>query len=176
MILFVGREFERKGGPLILDAFRRTRSKLPDARLVIVGCKPDIHGEGVEVLGLINKEQPGGLEQLLKLYSEASLFCIMSTYEPFGIVVLEAQLAGVPCVLPEAFAFPEMVKNGKTGLLVSQYDADVLADAFCTLLSNPAELAIMGQMAHTHVEQRYTWARAASCICAKIGHDLDNDA
>jgi glycosyltransferase involved in cell wall biosynthesis len=69
-----------------------------------------------------------------------------------------------------------MVKNGKTGLLVSQYDADVLADAFCTLLSNPAELAIMGQMAHTHVEQRYTWARAASCICAKIGHDLDNDA
>ena len=172
MILFVGVEFVRKGGPLILDAFRKTRSRLPDARLVIVGCKPDIHEEGVEVIGRISKEEPGGLERLLRLYSEASLFCIMSTFEPFGIVVLEAQFASDPCVLPQRYAFPEMVIHGKTGLLVPEYDADVLADAFCALLSDPEKLAGMGQMAHAHVTEEYTWAQAASRICARVKEDL----
>lgn len=172
-ILFIGREFDRKGGSLILDAYRRTRAKLPEARLVIVGCNPDIHEKGVEVVGLIAKDKPGGLDRLLKLYREASLFCIMSTYEPFGIVVLEAQLSGVPCVLPNRYAFPEMIKDGETGLLVQQYHTDELAAAFCSLLSNPDKLTRMGQEARKYITEHFTWQHAANRICMRIKEDLD---
>lgn len=173
-VLFVGSEFERKGGPLIVDAFRRVRSTMPDARLVIIGCTPDVREPGVEVVGRISKDQPGGLDTLLRYYSEASVFCMMSHFEPFGIVVIEAQNSFVPCVLPDRFAFPEMIRNGQTGRLVSEYEPALLANTLIELLSDPARLEIMGRAAHDYVRSNFTWDLAAARIAARITADLQS--
>jgi glycosyltransferase involved in cell wall biosynthesis len=172
-ILFIGTEFERKGGPLIVDAFKRIREHLPNAWLVIVGCSPEVDVPGVEVVGRIAKDAPGGLEKLLRLYSEASVFCIMSHFEPFGIVVLEAQNSYVPCVVPEAFAFTETVRDGETGRHVPAYDAATLAGVLTEMLSDPARLAEMGAAGHTYVRKEWTWAAAAARIEARVMRDLD---
>ena len=171
-ILFIGSEFERKGGPLILEAFRLLRSRIPDARLVIAGCSPGLEEPGVEVAGAISKDAPGGLERILTLYSEASLFCIMSRFEPFGIVVVEAQHGYVPCVVPARFAFPETVVDGATGRLVPEYDAGLLADAFAGLLADPARLEAMGKAAHDHARAHFTWQEAARRIHERMRSDL----
>ncbi|MBN2309118.1 MAG: glycosyltransferase family 4 protein [Candidatus Hydrogenedentes bacterium] len=171
-ILYIGRDFERKGGPLILDAFRKVREQLADARLVIVGCSPPINEPGVEIVGPIVKDSAGGLERILELYSRASLFCIMSYYEPFGIVVIEAQNCYVPCVVPAQFAFTEMVVDGVTGRHVKEYDAGLLADTLLELLSDPARLEAMGRAAHAHVHANFTWDVAARRIHERIQRDL----
>lgn len=171
-ILFIGREWERKGGPLILDAFRLTRKHVPDARLVIVGCTPPLDEPGVEIVGPIKKDAEGGLRRLLDLYAQASLFCIMSTFEPFGIVIVEAQNSYVPCVVPARYAFTETVVDGVTGKHVAEYDAGQLADAFVTLLRDPARLEAMGKAGHEYVRAQYTWDVAAERIHRRIQADL----
>lgn len=171
-ILFIGSEWARKGGPLVLEAFRRVRTTLPDARLRIVGCTPPVAEDGVEVLGRIDKAAPGGRERLLDIYSEASVFCMMSEFEPFGIVVIEAQNCQVPCVLPRRFAFPEMVRDGETGALVDGNGAEALADTLIALLRDPERLAAMGRAGQAFVRGEFTWDAAASRMLARIRRDL----
>ena len=172
-ILFIGTEFQRKGGPLLLEAFRRLRQSLPGARLVIVGCQPLVEEDGVLVVGEISKDAPGGLERLLQYYSKASVFCIMSAFEPFGIVILEAQHCFVPCVAPARFAFTETVVDHVTGRHVPEYDAEVLAGILTELLGDPATLEAMGAAAHEHVRTNWTWDAAARRIHERILEDLD---
>jgi len=171
-ILFIGRDFERKGGPLIVEAFRRLREDLPDARLVIIGCTPPLEEPGIEIVGPVSKDSPGGLQRLLEYYSQASLFCVMSSFEPFGIVIVEAQDAHVPCVVPKRFAFTEMVVDAVTGRHVDKDDPALLARVFVELLPNPARLEAMGKAAHEHVRANYTWDVAAQRIHERIQQDL----
>jgi len=171
-ILFIGTEFKRKGGPLVLEAFARLRRTLPNARLLIVGASPDIDLPGVEVIGRIQKDAPGGLDRLLALYAEASIFCIMSEFEPFGIVVLEAQNSYVPCVAPARFAFTETILARETGRHVASRDPDELAGVFEELLSNPEELARMGAAGHAFVNREWTWDAAAARMAERMAQDL----
>ncbi|PCJ56739.1 MAG: hypothetical protein COA73_11690 [Candidatus Hydrogenedentota bacterium] len=171
-ILFIGREFERKGGPLILEAFKKTKETLPDATLTIIGCTPDIDEPGVRIVGPIKKDVEGGLESLLQHYSEAAFFCIMSTFEPFGIVIIEAQNSYVPCVVPARFAFTETVLDGKTGRHVPDDNPETLSAIFTDLLKSPDKLEKMGQAGHDLVREAWTWEKAAERIHLRIEQDL----
>lgn len=175
-ILFIGAEFERKGGPLIVEAFRKVREVMPEARLRIVGCSPEVDLPGVEVIGRIPKDAPGGLERLLQVYAEASVFCIMSDFEPFGIVVLEAQNSYVPCVAPARFAFTETIQSHVTGRHVSGHDINELAEILKELLGDPARLAQMGQAGNRFVREQWTWDATARRMQQRIEADLAGEA
>lgn len=171
-ILVVGRRFEIKGGPLIVDAFRIARRALPKAKLVIVGCTPPLDEPGIEVVGPISKDSPGGLGRMLEYYRQASLFCLMSPYEAFGVAVVEAQNCFVPCVVPKRCAFTETVVDGVTGRHVAKDDPELLARVFVEMLSAPEKLAEMGAAAHVHVKENYTWDVAARRVHEQIEGDL----
>lgn len=174
-ILFIGRQFELKGGPMILDAFKLARKRLPEAKLVIIGCNPGINEPGVEIVGPISKDIPGGLDLLLKYFSEASIFCLMSSFEAFGIAIVEAMQCGVPCVVPGRYAFPEMVIDSVTGHTISEPDPLKLSVTFIQMLSNPDLLERMGNAGKEHVKQNYTWSMAAKRIHKRIQRDLLNN-
>jgi len=176
VLLFIGVDFERKGGPLIVEAFRRVRERIPRARLRIIGCEPEVSGPGIEVLGRIRRTENDGVHRLLEHYREAALFCMMSHFEPFGIVAIEAQHCGVPCVLPNRFAFPEMIQDGVTGALVDEYDPAPLAETLCALLADPGRLAQMGAAARAFVDQQWTWETAADRIIRRIAADTGLEA
>ncbi len=100
-ILFIGKQWERKGGPLVLQAFRGVRAAIPDARLMIVGCTPSIPADsaaGVVIVGRVAKESANGQATLSDLYRGADVFCMPSLFEPFGVVFIEAMLHGLPCI------------------------------------------------------------------------------
>jgi glycosyltransferase involved in cell wall biosynthesis len=171
-ILFIGVQFERKGGPLILEAFRLVRQKIPEVTLTIIGGELDIDEPGVEVVGRIYKDQGDGLNRILEFYSRASLFCIMSIIEPFGIVVLEAQNSFVPCIVPKRFAFTETVKNEITGVHLVDETPEGLSKVMEELLNDPVKLKQMGEAAHEFVQREWTWDRAAERIEKRIRQDL----
>jgi starch synthase len=160
-ILFVGVDFQRKGGADVLQAFRTVHRAHPDARLHIVGPStidvPTDLRAVVTVHGFINKGEPEGRIRMDTLLREASLFVMPSLYEPFGIAPLEAMLYGVPCVLSNAWAFPEMVAPGVHGELVPPGNANYLADTLIRLLDAPDELERMGIAGREQVIREYTW-------------------
>lgn len=172
-ILFIGVQFERKGGPLILEAFRLVRKTIVDASLTIIGCDVEIDEPGVEVVGRIYKDTDDGLGRILEYYSKASLFCIMSTLEPFGIVVLEAQNSYVPCIVPKKFAFTETVIDGVTGIHLVDETPSELAKQMIKLLNNPAKLEKMGIAAHDFVKSNWTWDLVAERIEREILKDIN---
>jgi glycosyltransferase involved in cell wall biosynthesis len=156
-VLFVGRDWRQKGGPLLLDAFRLARRRVPAARLVVVGCTPPLAGEpGVDVVGVLDRRDPAADERLRRLYASATCFSILSRFDAFPNVLLEAGLAGLPVVSTVGGSRSEAVVDGETGLLAER-DAAQVADALVALLGDAERARAMGRAAAARVAQRFTW-------------------
>lgn len=161
-ILFVGIDWERKGGPVLLEAFRRVRHAHPDATLTIVGCSPEVSQPGVEVVGRVP------LAEVAPHYRAASIFCLPTLNEPFGLVLLEAFSYGLPIVSTRIGAIPEIVEDGQSGYLVGPQHTDGLADRLMTLLGDPARCAHFGERGRQRVRERYSWDETGRRIAAHI--------
>jgi len=158
-ILFVGRQWQRKGGDLLMRAFVRVRREVPMARLVIIGPRTlETTSEGVEFIGLVDKSTPSGWARLSRAYVEASVFCLPSRFEGFSIAVLEAMAFARPCV---TLRFPwmgsEMVEDGVTGFAIEGEDEDALVSRLVALLEDPARSEAMGRAAARKVQTSFTW-------------------
>lgn len=152
-ILFIGNDFVRKGGPVLLDAFRQVRAAMPDTRLTLVGTPPRIAPQpGVEVLGRIRDR-----ERIAALYAGASVFAMPSHFDPFPLVALESMAFGVPVVTTRQSGTPEMITDGVTGELVRAGRVDELAEALLRVLWQPRRATAMARAARARVEQRFTW-------------------
>jgi glycosyltransferase involved in cell wall biosynthesis len=161
-ILFVGVDWERKGGPILLEAFRSLRGAHPDAVLTIVGCAPPIHQAGVHIVGRVP------LTEVARYYRTASVFCLPTLNEPFGLVFLEAFSYGLPIVATRIGAIGEIVQDGESGYLVAPQSADELADRLNRLLDDPSLCERFGSRGHDWVGRRYSWDAAGSRIAAHI--------
>jgi glycosyltransferase involved in cell wall biosynthesis len=168
VVLFIGTEWERKGGPTLLAAFEQVRSQFPNARLIIVGCEPDLSSPGVEVRGRLPREE------VKELMRRASVFCLPTRVEPFGIACIEAAQHGLPVVATRIGAIPDIVLHEKSGLLVEPDDCAGIATALGDLLSDPDRCRRFGECGRAHVLGRFTWdatgAKIASAIreCLKL--------
>lgn len=160
-ILFVGVVWNRKGGPELLQAFRLVRKRIPDATLTIVGCTPDVDEPGCRVVGRVPPSELGSY------YAQASVFCMPTRLEPFGIVFVEAMAHRMPVVATNVAAIPDFVTNGENGFLVEPDDITGLADALVQLLSDPELCRRMGDRSYA-VSKTYTWDNTAAIMRATI--------
>jgi glycosyltransferase involved in cell wall biosynthesis len=161
-ILFVGRRWERKGGPDLLAAFRLVREHDPEASLAIVGCSPDASLAGVEVLGEL------GPERLDEQYGRAAVFCMPSLVEPFGIVFIEALSRGLPVVATSIGALPDIVEPGASGYLHEPHDTQGLAASLGALIADPELCRRLGEHGRAFVGERYTWTHAVGLMAEQI--------
>ncbi|HEX7060004.1 MAG TPA: glycosyltransferase family 4 protein [Solirubrobacterales bacterium] len=153
VVLFVGRDWSRKGGDRLIEAFRRVREQMPEARLTIVGTEDAPRDEpGVDVLGVVR-----GRERMAALYESARVFCLPSRFEPYGLAIAEAMAYGLPCIATRVGAFDEIVMEEETGLIVPPDDTEALGDAMIRLLSNPTLADQMGTAARRRVEIHQSW-------------------
>lgn len=150
-ILFVGLDWERKGGPELLSAFEEVRRNHSDARLVIAGASVKTDQAGVISLGRVP------VEELKRYYREATVFCMPSRNEPFGVAYVEAMAYALPIVATEIGALPDMVSNGKNGFLVQPGDIESLAQVLDNLLSDPRKRARFGKISWRLAAERYNW-------------------
>jgi glycosyltransferase involved in cell wall biosynthesis len=152
--LFVGSDFERKGGLTLLEAWQLVVHMLPNAQLWIVGPKRPVGPprRGVRWLGHL-----GDRRALARLYAKATLFVLPSRFEPWGHVFFEAMAHGLPCIGSSHGATPEIVRDGHTGLLVPAEQPDQLALALFTLLQNEELAAEMGRRAYGETLHGHTW-------------------
>jgi glycosyltransferase involved in cell wall biosynthesis len=161
-ILFVGLQWELKGGPQLVEAYRRVRGRVPGATLTIVGSSPKLRESGVQVVGWVAPER------IPDYLSRASCFCLPSRREAFGIAYIEAMRAGLPVIATNLGAAPDFVTDGQTGYLVHQDDVDGMARRLTELLTDPAKCQLMGQRGRALVESEYTWERTQKAMWKAI--------
>lgn len=160
-IVFVGKDWKRKGGPLLVDAFRLILKKIPDATLNIIGCNPEIKVENCTVSGVLPREE------IIKAYNSATVFCLPTRREPFGMVFIEAMYNRLPVVCPAVGATTDLIENGRNGYLVP-YDAEIFAEKIMLVLRNPAHAESLGNQAWKTVSRNYTWNNTVNLMARVI--------
>jgi glycosyltransferase involved in cell wall biosynthesis len=161
-ILFVGVDWERKGGPELLAAFERVRRTHPRATLTIVGCHPDIYAPGCRVIG----HSP--VAEVHQHYERADVFCLPTRREPFGVAFVEALHHRLPIVATRIGAVPDLVAHGENGFLIEVGDVDGLASYLAQLLDDPALRRRMGAAGERRARQDYTWNAVAHRIVDRV--------
>lgn len=157
-VLFVGRDFDRKGGDVLIEAMGRVRELVPEARLKFVGCEARrSHPAWIEFAGFQSRDTKGGSEAMDRFYRTASVFCLPTRFEPFGTSFVEAMAYGLPCVGPDAWAVPEIIIEGETGRLARPADAESFAAALLPLLQKPDVARRMGKAGRIRAMQHFTW-------------------
>lgn len=163
-IAFVGLDWERKGGDVLLRAFEHVRVCHPTARLEIVGPDPVEHApDGVTFHGRLTTKD------VAALLAHSDVFCLPTLAEPFGVVFIEAMLAGLPVVGTRLGAQPDFIVPGRTGELVPANDPDALASTLAQLVGDPTRARSMGRCGAELAGARYVWPQVA----ARMRHAVD---
>jgi glycosyltransferase involved in cell wall biosynthesis len=162
-ILFIGRDFERKGGEVLLEAFDLVRRQVPGATLSLVGAPRDFGVPGVTSRGKVRDRQ-----ELADLYRRARAFCLPSLYEPYGLVLIEAMAHGIPCVGSAVQSIPEILDQGGAGLVVPPGDVTALAEALISLLTDDELAGSLAANGPRWVAECLTWDHVAARIAAAL--------
>ena len=152
-VLFVGGDLERKGGALLLQAFRALRPLGVELHLVTRDKLPSEPG-----LFVYNNVKPNS-DVLKNLYWASDIFCLPTLGDCLPMVLSEAGAAGLPLVSTRMAAIPEVVREGETGLLIPPGDAEALTVALRTLVEQPELRARLGARATELVTERFDSAR-----------------
>ena len=168
LALAVGRLIAQKDHATLLRAFARVRAGLPQARLAILGAGP-LEGETRALaaeLGLADAVSLPGRTAIRDWLERADVFVHTSRWEGFGIVLLEAMLAGLPIVATAVSAVPEVVADGETGVLVEAGDVGGLAAALEALLADRERAAALGEAGRKRAREEFAVARMAERTAA----------
>ncbi|MEO5723158.1 MAG: glycosyltransferase [Ilumatobacteraceae bacterium] len=142
-ILFVGADFDRKGGRLLLDAVKMLRSDpTVGAFEVNVVTTSDVATQaGVQVYRGLVANSP----ELIRLYHDCDVFCLPTLADCLPMVLAEAGIAELALVSTDVGAISEIVHDGETGVLIPPGDAEALSDALRCLINDPARRAALGR-------------------------------
>ncbi|BDH06400.1 glycogen synthase [Streptomyces seoulensis] len=170
-VLFVGRITRQKGVPQLLRAVREID---PDTQVVLCAGAPDtpeIDREFRDRFQELRAVRAGVFwipqmlprAEVVQLLTHAAVFVCPSVYEPLGIVNLEAMACGTPVVASRVGGIPEVVDDGRTGLLVDPGDGfeGNLARALDTVLADPVAARRMGEAGRARAVGEFGWDAVA---------------
>lgn len=161
-ILFVGGDFERKGGPLVLRAFQALEHGMAELHLVTRTPLPQTPGVMV-----YNSMQPNSAE-LIALYQHCDVFVLPTGAEAFGIAAVEACAAGLPVIATRTGGLVDIVTEGETGYFIASGDEAAMVDRLQLLSKTPALRERLSGAARARAElyfdARKNAQRLADCL------------
>jgi len=168
-LLFVGTLCQRKGIKYLLDAL----DLLPKGSVELTVC-----GRAVDNLELFKNRRavvhvrPSiSASGLLDAYQSSDLFVFPSLAEGFAQVLLEAMACGLPIISTTRTAAPDLIRDGREGLIIEPRDVLAVTRAVEYFLARPHEVEAMGQAALRRVEH-FSWARFRSGVAEVVGQIL----
>jgi glycosyltransferase involved in cell wall biosynthesis len=158
-VLFVGQEFERKGGDLLVKIAERAEFQSLEYHFVT----NDFSGPRGENVFVHPGMQPNS-DALINLYREADIFVLPTRAETYGLVILEAMAMGLPVIATRVGGIGEVVMEGETGYTVSVDDEGGLADRLRRLVNDGALRARLGENARRLAESKHDLEKNAGAI------------
>ena len=186
--LFIGRDFERKGGFELIEAFESVLSRHPEARLTLVTedfkvRNPDrlVHSwvedsrrergfarlAALELRGEIERLPLVSRQVILEeIFPRADAFVMPTHAEGFGFTNIEAMSFGIPVVSSDVGAIPEVVTHGRTGLLYRRVTRAALASAMSGLVADRGLTNDLGTAGRQDFLSRFTIAHSQAAVRA----------
>ena len=180
VILTVGRLVERKGQDMMLRAMPHILTEMPNAMYLIIGTGPmgpalkrEVHNRRLERHVIFVGNVPH--DKTAPYYAIADVFAMPSRallekgdVEGFGLVFLEANAYGKPCIGGRSGGVPDAVLDGETGLLVNPWDPMDIAQATIRLLKDRDLATHLGENGRRRVEKEMNWTHTAQVIRATL--------
>lgn len=175
LLLCAGRLVYKKGFAVAVDAFARIAAAKPAARLVIAGDGPldaDLRAQAAR-LGIADRVVFAGRVDRTRhplLVGACDCYLLPSVHDHRGNVdglpnaLLDALAAGCAVIASDVAGVRLAVRNGETGVLVPEQQADALADAILAMLNDPTRRMRLGSAARADVTTRLTWERTAAAF------------
>jgi phosphatidylinositol alpha-mannosyltransferase len=172
LVLFVNRLDQRKGFPVMVEAFGRLLAERPDAVLVVAGDGRDraaVRHLPADVRARVVMLGAVAHQDLPPYHAACEVFCAPATgRESFGIVLVEAMAAGLPVVASDIPGYREVVRDGVEGILVPPRDPVALADALGRVLGDADLAAALGEAGRDRA-RRYSWDAVAGEVESVYG-------
>jgi glycosyltransferase involved in cell wall biosynthesis len=171
-LLYVGKDWERKGGPLAVQVAQKLHALGHAVRLEIVGCRPDLPAATagyIRAHGLLYQSDPQQSATLAAMFERAHFLIVPTTAECFGIVFAEAQAFALPPISRRVHALPTVIVDGETGLLLDRdAPASAYVDRILALRANPQAYRAMAVKARDRFEASLNWNSTAEEIVRRI--------
>jgi len=171
-LLFVGIDWERKGGAIAVETAHILSKSGISTTLNVVGCQPSGPlPDFVHVIGFLNKSTREGRSRLDELFRSADFLIMPTTAETNGIVFCEASAYGVPSIASETGGVPDYVRTGVNGVcLPPKSSAADFALTIRGILSDPARYEELALGGFREYETRLNWessVRALVELCSR---------
>ncbi len=158
-LLFLGVEWQRKGGDVALEVAKRLNKRGLKTELHIVGCEPDVAVPDFVIRhGFISKRTDAGRAAIDKLLSESHFLILPTRAECFGIALAEASSFGLPSVTTDTGGIPTAVRNGKNGQMFAvDADPDQHCDYIQGLMASPEAYRQLAVSSFNEYSTRLNW-------------------
>lgn len=179
-LLFIGMEWERKGGPLAVEVTKLLRDAGERVMLHVVGCRPALpalltEGEGaiVTIHGRLDKNDPVQRAAMQRLFVESHLLIVPTRVECYGIVFAEAHAFGLPPVSRAVNSLPSIVLDGETGILEpADAPASLYADRILALMRDRSAYVAMTERVLSRYDTVLNWDSAVQAMVRQMDADL----
>jgi glycosyltransferase involved in cell wall biosynthesis len=157
-LLFVGVNWEDKGGPVALETLEYLLTKGINAELTVCGCIPPVQHPKMKVAGFLNKNNPEEFVKLTNLFRSADFFILPTKYEAYGLVFCESAAYGLPALAPSTGGITTIIEDGKTGFLLPENaKGKDYAEKIISLVNAPEKYSAMRFAAYERFKTKLNW-------------------
>lgn len=159
-LLFVGKDWERKGGKIAFETLLSLRQRGIDAELTVVGCVPpaEIKHEKLKVIPYLNKNVPHERQQLDELFLKSNFFILPTRADCSPIVFCEANAFGLPVITTDVCGISSLITNGKNGyMLPLSASGDDYAKVIVENFSDPTRYENLLRSSREEYDTQLNW-------------------
>jgi glycosyltransferase involved in cell wall biosynthesis len=160
-IVFIGVDWERKGGNIALEAVQGLRQSGIPAHLHVIGVRPDgvNNSDGVTIHGFVSKSTPDGQSYLDKVMRTAAFILLPTRRECYGMVFAEANAYGIPAITTLTGGVGSVVTDGVNGYCLPETaDPSAYARLIAEIWSDPSRYLALRKSSRRHQETVLNWA------------------
>ncbi len=159
-LLFIGVDWQRKGGPIAVEAFQVLQAQGIRVSLTIVGCRPPGVTEtaDLKIIPFLDNNDPLQARRIADLYLSADMLIVPTRADCAGIVFCEAAAYGLPAITTHTGGVPSVVENEVTGVMLApEARGKDYAEAIASLWHDERRLAAMASASRNAFETRLNW-------------------
>ncbi|UJP66000.1 glycosyltransferase family 4 protein [Mongoliitalea daihaiensis] len=157
-LLFIGVDWKRKGGPIVLESLDILEQRGFSFQLTIIGCIPDVQRSYMHVIPFLDKNNAADAERLEMHLKEADVLFMPTRADCTPIAFGEANAYGVPVISTHTGGVSDMIENHVNGILLDYHAPHVAyADVLESLIENPEHLEKLSKQARKKYEEELNW-------------------
>jgi len=178
-LVFMGGNWEFKGGPIAYEVVKRLNKNGLQTELLVIGCQPKIDSRDdhiVTVLGTIEKFSKNGFERFSKIMRDSHFFIMPTKAEAMGISYIEANAFGLPAIGTNTGGVSTVIRDDVNGML---FDSDADIDDYCEFIADNfldnSKYQKLAKSSYNEYKTRLNWNVSAKKVVNAMQQLLNGD-